>query len=125
MRACQALSKISGNPDTEPKGKRKKTRSKVRGVVLQMYSWSTAKLCRCSYSSNFGGSEKYESKFFDSLFHVASNKDNMYECKYNADRANNTQTFKPGTGLPKDITYKTRPKFRIKERHWIWKVSPW
>ena len=27
-------------------------------------------------------------------------------CKYNAYRANNTQTCKPGSGLPKDIIYK-------------------
>ena len=66
--------------------------------------------------------------FLASLFHVASNKDNMYHyqhsptgsdswCKYNADRTNNTQTCKPGSGLPKDIIYKIKPKFGIKERH--------
>ena len=26
--------------------------------------------------------------------------------RYNANRANNTQNYKPGTGLPKDIIYK-------------------
>ena len=35
-------------------------------------------------------------------------------CKYNAYRANNTQTYKPGSGLQKDIIYKIGPKFGIK-----------
>ena len=30
-------------------------------------------------------------------------------CKCNASRANNTQNYKPGPGLPKDIIYKIRP----------------
>ena len=38
-------------------------------------------------------------------------------CKYNADRANNTQTCKPGPGHQKDIINKIRPKFGIKKRH--------
>ena len=46
-------------------------------------------------------------------------------CKYNAYRANNTQTCKPGSGLQKNIIYKIGPKFGIKERHWIWKVFAW
>ena len=63
-----------------------------------------------------------KSSFLTSLFYVASNKDNSYHyphcpigpnnwCKYNADRANNTQTYKPGPGLPRDIICKTRPIF--------------
>ena len=74
--------------------------------------------------------------FLASLFHVASNKDNMYHyrhsptgsdswCKYNVDRANNTQTCKPGSGLPKEVIYKIRPKFEIKERRWVWKDFTW
>ena len=46
-------------------------------------------------------------------------------CKYNVDRANNTQTCKPGPGHQKDVINKIRPKFRIKERHWIGKVLAW
>ena len=63
-----------------------------------------------------------KSSFLASLFHVASNKDNSYHyphcpigqniwCKYNADRANNTQTYEPGPGLLRDIIYKIRPIF--------------
>ena len=48
-----------------------------------------------------------------SLFHVASNKDNNFHfahcptgpgswCKLNADKANKTNTCKPGPGLPND-----------------------
>ena len=62
-----------------------------------------------------------KASFSASLFHAVSNKDNSYHyphcpigpnswCKYNADRANNTQTYKPGPGLPRDI-YKIRPIF--------------
>ena len=36
LRVCRALSKTSENPLTKPKEKRKRTRSKMRGVVLQM-----------------------------------------------------------------------------------------
>ena len=32
-------------------------------------------------------------------------------CKYNADKANNTQTYKPDPDLPRDIIYKIRPIF--------------
>ena len=53
-----------------------------------------------------------KSSFLASLFHVASNKDNMYHyqhcptgsgswCKYNAGRVRTT--YKPGPGLPKYI----------------------
>ena len=63
-----------------------------------------------------------KSSFLASLFHVASDKDNSYHCphwpigwhswcKYNSDRTNNTQTYKPGLGLPRDIIYKIRPIF--------------
>ena len=63
-----------------------------------------------------------KSSFLASLFHVASVKDNSYHylrcyigpnsrCKYNADRANNTQIYKPGPGLPRDNIYKIRPIF--------------
>ena len=63
-----------------------------------------------------------KSSFLASLFHIASNNDNMYHyqhsptgsnswCKYNADRVSNTQTCIPGPGFPKDIIYKIRPKF--------------
>ena len=46
-------------------------------------------------------------------------------CKYDVDRTNNTQTCKPGSGLPKDIIYNINPKFGMKERHWHWKVFAW
>ena len=46
-------------------------------------------------------------------------------CKYIADRANNTQTCEPGAVHPKDIFYKIRLIFGIKERHWIGKALAW
>ena len=60
--------------------------------------------------------------FLASLFHCSCNKDNYYyypywpigpnNCsKYNADRANNTHTYKAGQGLRRDIIYKRRPIF--------------
>ena len=59
------------------------------------------------------GSAKYD---------VASNKDNMYHyphcptgldkwCKYNTGRANNSQTYQPGPGLPNDINYRIKLTF--------------
>ena len=72
---------------------------------------------------NFGGVairqnkenlEKMKSSLLTSLFHVASNKDNDFHlahcpagpdswCKFNADKANKTNTYKPGPGLPNDV----------------------
>ena len=60
--------------------------------------------------------------FLASLFHFSCNKDNYYlypywpigpnNCsKYNADRTNNTHTYKAGQGLRRDIIYKRRPIF--------------
>ena len=71
---------------------------------------------------NVGDLKSMKSSFLASLFHVASNKDNSYHyphcpigpnswCKYNADRTNNTQTYKPSPGLPREIIYKIRPIF--------------
>ena len=56
------------------------------------------------------------------LFHVASNKENMCHCphrptgsgnwcKYNIGRANNSQNYQRGPGLPKNIIYRIRPIF--------------
>ena len=67
IRVCWVLSKTCGNPVTKPKEKRKRTRLKVRGVSYRCHKWSTAKLCRCSYSSNCWELEKYEIKFFSFL----------------------------------------------------------
>ena len=73
---------------------------------------------------NFGGVavrqnkenlEKMKSSLSTSLFHVASNKDNDFHfahcpagpdswCKFNADKANKTNTHKPGPGLSNDAT---------------------
>ena len=57
-----------------------------------------------------------------SLFHVASSKTNLHFphcptgpdswCKYNADKANNTNTYKPGPGLSLEIVYKIRPIYQ-------------
>ena len=69
------------------------------------YHWQTTELCRCCHLAKFW------------IFHVASDKDNSYHyphcpigsnswSKYNSDRANNTQTYKPDLGLPRDIIYK-------------------
>ena len=63
-----------------------------------------------------------KSSFSVSLFHVGCNKDNSYHyphcpivpnswCKYSADRANKTETYKPGQSLPRDIIYKIIPIF--------------
>ena len=71
---------------------------------------------------NAGDLKSIESSFLASLLHVASNKDNSYHCphcpifpnswcKYNADRENNTQNYKPGPGLPRDIICKIIPTF--------------
>ena len=68
---------------------------------------------------NVGDLKSMKSSFLASLVHVASNKDNSNYyphcpigpnswCKYNADRASNTQTYKPGPDLPRDIIYKIR-----------------
>ena len=57
-----------------------------------------------------------------SLFHVSSSKNNNFHypncptgsnswCKYNADKANGTNTYKPGPGLPLDIIHKLRPVY--------------
>ena len=90
------------------------------GLSYRCHNWSTARLCRRSYSYNCCGPEKHKIKsFLASLFQVASSKDNMYHhqhspigsdswCKYNPDRANNTQTCKPGSGLPKGIIYRNK-----------------
>ena len=71
-------------------------------------------------------------KMLDTLkvWHQASsNKDNSYYyphcpigsnswCKYNADRANNTQTYTRGLGLPKEIIY-------IKQQQWVREIFTW
>ena len=55
-----------------------------------------------------------------SLFHVASSKTNNYHyphcpegadswCRFNRDKANNTETYKPGPGLPASIILKLKP----------------
>ena len=65
----------------------------------------------------FGDLKSMKSSFLPSLFHVTSNKDNSYHyphcpigsnswCKYNADRADNTQTYKADLGLSRVIIYK-------------------
>ena len=75
-----------------------------------------------AFQQNVGDLKSMKSSFLDSLFHVASSKDNLYHyphcpigpnswCKYNANRANNTQTYKLAPGLPRDIIYKIRPIF--------------
>ena len=57
------------------------------------------------------------------LFHVASSAQNNYHfphcptgkdswCKYNKDRANGTNTYKPGPGLPLNIIMKVKPIFQ-------------
>lgn len=57
-----------------------------------------------------------------SLFHVASSKNvNLHYphcptgssswCRYNADKANGTNLYKPGPGLPMDVILKVRPIF--------------
>ena len=62
-------------------------------------------------------------KFWASAkYDVASNKDNMYHyshcptgsdnwCKYNTGRANDSQTYQPRPGLPKEINYRIKLTF--------------
>ena len=56
------------------------------------------------------------------MFHVSSSKNNNVHypncptgsnswCKYNTDKANGTNTYKPGPGLPLDIIHKLRPVY--------------
>ena len=56
------------------------------------------------------------------LFHVASSKQNNWHnphcpegsdswCKHNQDKANNTNTYKPGPGLPLSVVMKVKPVF--------------
>ena len=58
-----------------------------------------------------------------SLFYVASSKTNNLHfphcptgpdswCKYTAEQANNTNTYKLGPGLPLDIVYKIQPIYQ-------------
>ena len=47
-----------------------------------------------------------------SLFHVASSKTNNLHFPHTADQSNNTNTYKPGPGLPLDIVYKIRPIYQ-------------
>ena len=69
-----------------------------------------------------GDLKSMKSSFLASLFHVVSNKDNLYHyphCpigpnswfKYDADTVNNTKSYKPGARLPRDVIYKIRPIF--------------
>ena len=64
--------------------------------------------------------EKMKSSLLASLFHVVSNKDNNFHfghwptgsdswCKFNADKGNKKNTYKPGPGLLNDVIYKIRP----------------
>ena len=105
------------------------------GLSYRYHNWSAAKLCRCScIHKTVVDLKNIKSSFLASLFHVSSCKENMYHhrhspaesgswCKYNADSANNTQT-KPGPCLIQNTLFiEIRPKFGIKERHWIWKVA--
>ena len=92
-------------------------------TINQLKSHEGGAICQVA-----GYLKNTKSSFLASLFHIASEKDNMYHyryspagsncwCKYNADRTNNIQTCKPGPGLPKNIIYKIRSKFGINKRH--------
>ena len=71
---------------------------------------------------NVGDLKSMKLSFLASLFHVASNKDNSHHypygsvgpnswSKYNANRADNIQTHKPGPSFPRYSIYKIRPIF--------------
>jgi hypothetical protein len=72
--------------------------------------------------ANVGDLASMKAGTLASLYHVASNKENNLHfphcpvgadswCKYNSDKANGTNTYKPGPGLPIDIVYKIKPIF--------------
>ena len=69
---------------------------------------------------NVGNLEGMKAGVLASLFHVASSKSNNWHyphcptgpdswCKYNIDKPNGTQSYKPGPGLPLDIIAKIKP----------------
>jgi hypothetical protein len=71
---------------------------------------------------NTGRLEDMQNSVRASLFHVASSKTNNWHnphcptgpnswCRYNRDLASNSQTYKPGPGLPIDIVMLLKPIF--------------
>ena len=71
---------------------------------------------------NTGDLVAMKSSALATLFHVASSKVNNWHyphcptgasswCKFNSDKVNSTNTYKPGPGLPLDIVYKIKPVF--------------
>ncbi|MBX9702962.1 MAG: hypothetical protein K2X39_02290, partial [Silvanigrellaceae bacterium] len=71
---------------------------------------------------NTGNLVAMKSAALATLFHVASSKANNWHyphcptgitswCKFNKDKANSTNTYKPGPGLPLDVVYKIRHVF--------------
>ena len=71
---------------------------------------------------NTGDIVAMKSSALATLFHVASLKDNNWHyphcpmgasswCKFNRDKVNKTNTYKPGPGLPLEVVYKIRPVF--------------
>ena len=73
-----------------------------------------------SIRQNCGNFKGMRSSGLASLFHVASSSKNNYHyphcpvgkdswCKYNRDKANGTNEYKPGIGLPIDIILKLKP----------------
>ena len=120
IRVCWTLSKKSWDTITKS-GNNKKglgDRGRLTDPIvdrLQNYAGVTIR-------QNVGDLKSMKSGFLASLFHVASNKDNLFHyphcpigpnswCKCNADRANNTQSYKSGPGLPRNIIYEKKPIF--------------
>ena len=71
---------------------------------------------------NKGDLKSMQSAVRATLFHVASSKQNNWHnphcpegsdswCKHNQDKANNTNTYKPGPGLPLSVVMKVKPVF--------------
>ena len=78
--------------------------------------WRNSHICKLNYVGTAGGMETEGTK------RVASNKDNDFHfahcrtgpdswCKFNSDKANKTNTYKPGQRLPNDVKYKIRPTY--------------
>ena len=71
--------------------------------------------------SNIGNKENMKKAIHAAFFHCASSKDNNYHvhcpdgpqswCKFKKDKANSTNEYKAGPGLPKDVLKVVKPVF--------------
>ena len=130
IRVCRALSNTSGNLVTKPKEKNKK--DQVGGVVLQTPQLIDCRIMKLQLATfqNVGNLQNMKSIFQFQCFmlfqmrtvyttiHIFPLVRQLVQKQCWQSQLINTQTYKPGPGLPKDIIYKIRPIyiFRVK-RH--------